>query len=192
MSQWAAGKWLLLLMRNTKTHRQLLRLKPVDAPLPAGQSGGKQTKSLRTLLLQTAPSKVAPESLPEEQLAILNKLMTVRRIAARTAVGNRFHDFIGRLWDEGRLVSCLTTAFDGLEAKGRLGEEDKLVMLYGDNRILRCSMPNCHNTPEDDTIAFDQDLLEGRRLLCLDCCRACKSLLGSKLSVLLMNPSIRV
>lgn len=126
---------------------------------------------MRGLLEDCSPATIAAEQLPADKLAALNLIMTKRRIAARSAPLTRFHDLIGRLYDEDRLVRCLTESFDGTEERCRAGFSDRLTMLYGDNRQLCCCTPRCRTTSQEEAYTLDKPFLEGKRVLCMDCCR---------------------
>ncbi|CAE6494119.1 unnamed protein product [Rhizoctonia solani] len=147
-------------------------LLPVSAPLPGQRTGQGQTNTLRGLLVECSPTTIAPDQLPAERLAALNLAMTRRRIAARSAELTKFHHLLGRLFDEGRLISYLTESFDGIEERSSAGFSDRVVMLYGDNRLLRCCMPRCCMTLEDAALELDTSFLASERVLCADCCRA--------------------
>ncbi|KDN35631.1 hypothetical protein RSAG8_11426, partial [Rhizoctonia solani AG-8 WAC10335] len=134
-------------------------LLPVSAPLPGQRAGQGQTNTLRGLLVECSPTTIAPDQLPAERLAALNLAMTRRRIAARSAELTKFHHLLGRLFDEGRLISYLTESFDGIEERSSAGFSDRVVMLYGDNRLLRCCMPRCRMTLEDAALELDTSFL---------------------------------
>ncbi|EUC54501.1 hypothetical protein RSOL_052980, partial [Rhizoctonia solani AG-3 Rhs1AP] len=113
-------------------------LLPVGAPLSGQRAGQGVPNTLRGLLVECSPTTIPAEQLPADKLAALNLVMTRRRIAARSAPLTTFHDLLGQLFDQDRLVSCVTGSFDGVEERCRPGFSDRLVMLYGDNRQLRC------------------------------------------------------
>jgi hypothetical protein len=60
---------------------------------------------------------------------------------------------------EGRLVSCLTTSFDGLEARGVPALEATTVMLHSDNRVLCCCCRGCLGMGQEETTELDGVLL---------------------------------
>ncbi|KAG8736716.1 hypothetical protein FRC10_009025 [Ceratobasidium sp. 414] len=122
---------------------------------------GSQTRRtpLRTLLRDCSPATVAADNLDTRLLASLNTAMAARRIAARSAPASSFHRFLAGMCAEDRLVRCLTTSFDGLEARGNPALEAKTMMLHGDNRVLRCCRRGCSGKNQADTAGLDRKLL---------------------------------
>jgi hypothetical protein len=104
-----------------------------------------------------------------EKLAALNRAMTRRRIAARSASHTVIEDFLLRTFEEGSLVACMSSNFDGIGASGRPDLAEHIVMLYGDNRVLRCCMANCRTHSEREAPAFDDRILAEGNVICEGC-----------------------
>jgi NAD-dependent SIR2 family protein deacetylase len=126
-------------------------------------------QSLYSLLKECSPAHVRPEELPSSKLAAYNSAMAQRRVAARQADRNLFLDFLVRIFKEDRLMTCMTTSFDGLEARSCDGHSDKVVMLYGDNRILRCCTRMCQFMSEEETKSLDEEMCSTGLVLCKGC-----------------------
>lgn len=137
---------------------------------------------MRTLIRDCTPGKTSADDLNPRTLAGLNKVMAARRVAARSAPPSEFHSFLSRLCAAGALAACLTTSFDGLEARGDPALESKMVMLHGDNRVLRCCRPRCAGLSEEDTMKLDGWWLgsddavdpDAHSVLCEECLKKCE------------------
>lgn len=116
--------------------------------------------------------------LAEDQLASYNKVMAARRIQARTAPVDAFHQYIHRSFQQKQLVKYLTTNFDALEANKKRMIESKVVRMHGDNRFLRCCTPGCSGVKDKGVVDLDAPLLSGTTLSCMDCIQAGKSWLS--------------
>jgi NAD-dependent SIR2 family protein deacetylase len=80
--------------------------------------------------------------LSEDKLAAFNKFMADLRTKALDAPDSQFHQLLGRLFGEGRIVKCLTANFEGLEAQ-KTEDSSRIISMRGDNLSLRCSTPSC-------------------------------------------------
>ncbi|KAG8739123.1 hypothetical protein FRC10_006121 [Ceratobasidium sp. 414] len=144
-------------------------IQSLDTTTPVKYEAESRQVTLRALLKECSPAQVRPEELPANKLAAYSRAMAERRVASRHAGSNRFLDFLVRVLEEGRLVECMTTSFDGLEAGLRSDLAEKVVMLYGDNRRLRCCTRLCRGIPEEGTKALDRDLTSGSLVICPGC-----------------------
>ncbi|KAG8715073.1 hypothetical protein FRC08_011025 [Ceratobasidium sp. 394] len=132
---------------------------------------------LRSLIRDLKPTRESPaENQNRFMVASLNLAMAERRVAARSAQPGAFSGFISRMNQIGKLALCATTGFDGLEAAHDPLLAEKMVMLHGDNRQLRCYRRACKGLPEDEVGRLDSLLLsmdnlgEGDRArLCTNC-----------------------
>ncbi|KAB5587610.1 Hydrocephalus-inducing protein [Ceratobasidium theobromae] len=145
-------------------------LLPLDTsiPVPNDQADTRRV-TLSNLLRDCDPSTVRPEEVPASKLALLNSAMAYRRILARKAKSNTFLDFLKRMSDEDRLMFCVTTSFDGLEAESATGLADKVIMLRGDNRVLRCCSRGCETMSIDETMLLDMAMSNLGTVLCPGC-----------------------
>ncbi|KAB5587679.1 Hydrocephalus-inducing protein [Ceratobasidium theobromae] len=89
----------------------------------------------------------------------MNRTMTARRVAARAAPVGSFQRYLESMCQRDRLVACLTTSFDGLEACGNAELEAKTIMLHGDNRLVRCCWSTCEGKSEEETASLDDQFL---------------------------------
>ncbi|KAG9075014.1 hypothetical protein FRC06_010324, partial [Ceratobasidium sp. 370] len=146
---------------------------------PVDVSHGRETRRtpLRSLIRNLKPSKESPaENQNRFVVASLNRAMTERRIAARSARPGTFSRFMSHLNRIGKLVLGVTTSFDGLEAAHDPLMAEKMIMLHGDNRQLRCYRRTCKGLSEADVDKLDgllssMDNLEedDRTRLCRNC-----------------------
>ncbi|KAG9099553.1 hypothetical protein FRC06_005156 [Ceratobasidium sp. 370] len=153
----ARTKKMLVLCGDSASRQASLPL--VEAPVDVPHGSETRRTALRTLLRQCSPATVPPDSLDPRVLAGLNAAMTCRRIAARSAPARSFHGFLARMCAQGKLAGCLTTSFDGLEARGDPALEARTIMLHGDNRLVRCCRRNCSGMDQSDTIELDDRFL---------------------------------
>ncbi|KAG8710719.1 hypothetical protein FRC11_004196 [Ceratobasidium sp. 423] len=116
----------------------------------------------------------------EDQLAAYNKVMTARRIQARTASVNVFHQYFHRVFNEKHVVKYLTTSFDALEVSKKRIVESKVMRLHGDNRLLRCSTPGCPGVKEKESTSLDNSLLSGVTVTCSHCAQEAENLVTSR------------
>jgi NAD-dependent SIR2 family protein deacetylase len=114
---------------------------------------------LRSLIRDCSLAQLSADNLDPRLLVALNQTMTARRVAALSAPASRFHHFLSRLGASDILAACLTTSFDGLEARGDPLLESKTVMLHGDNRVLRCCRSRCAGKGVDETLELTEKLL---------------------------------
>jgi NAD-dependent SIR2 family protein deacetylase len=108
-------------------------------------------------------------TLEGSKLAQFNMIMTKLRRSARQAPLGNFHKFLHLAFDSGRVVYCLTRNFDGLETRDRQDLIDDVVMVHGDNRILRCAFPDCPGIFGEHVALLDQKLLDGELVECTAC-----------------------
>ncbi|KAG9098611.1 hypothetical protein FS749_003391, partial [Ceratobasidium sp. UAMH 11750] len=144
-------------------------LQSLDVTTSVQYEAGSRQVALRTLVKECSPTQVRPEELPTNKLAAYNRAMAERRVASRHARPNPFLKFLVRLHEEGRMAACVTTSFDGLEAGLRTELAEKVVMLYGDNRRLRCCTSRCQGMSEEEARSLDHDLISGRLVICQSC-----------------------
>lgn len=106
------------------------------------------------------------------KLAAFNILMTRLRKTARSAPLGNFHKFLHRAFDEGRVIQCLTRNFDGLETRDRPDLIKRVIMVHGDNRVLRCCSPDCAGVFGKTVTNLDRKLASGELVECMSCVAA--------------------
>ncbi|KAG8728171.1 hypothetical protein FRC10_005244 [Ceratobasidium sp. 414] len=146
---------------------------------PVEVSYGRETRRvpLRNLIRDLKPSRESPaEDQNRFVVASLNRAMAERRVAARSVQPGVFSRFMSHMSRIGRLAQGVTTSFDGLEAAHDPLLAEKMVMLHGDNRQLRCYRRTCKGLSETEVRALDGllssmgDLGENdRSRLCRNC-----------------------
>ncbi|KAG8734422.1 hypothetical protein FRC11_014268 [Ceratobasidium sp. 423] len=110
-----------------------------------------------------------PHKYPMGALAIFNRVMTERRMAARHAKRNIFLDYLDKLSKADRLTKCLTTSIDGLEAESSPDVACRVSAIYGDNRHTRCLVSGCEGCQVDTTTALDTAFLTQEMTKCPGC-----------------------
>ncbi|QRV78020.1 Hydrocephalus-inducing protein [Ceratobasidium sp. AG-Ba] len=130
--------------------------------------------NLRTLMQELRPTagSLAMEHNPFA-LAALNKIMTERRIAARSAPTNALSQFLVRLDRMDRLCLAISLGFD-MSGTTPSSLDENTLMLHGDNRLLKCCGPRCPGLDAEATRRFDYvfsdlDDVHGKRRKCPYC-----------------------
>ncbi|CEL64038.1 hypothetical protein RSOLAG1IB_11022 [Rhizoctonia solani AG-1 IB] len=141
----------------------------LNKPSAINSNGIASQMSLSALIKECSSPDRGLSQLPNKQLAAYNMAMAERRIRARSAPINTFHQYFQRVFGLKHVVRYLTTSFDALEAAGKRAVESKVIRMHGDNRILRCCTSKCPGVREKDVTAFDGSFLRGATLLCEDC-----------------------
>ncbi|KAG8734196.1 hypothetical protein FRC11_009298 [Ceratobasidium sp. 423] len=122
------------------------------------------------------------KSLREDKLAAFNKYMAELRIHARNAPVSAFHRFLQRALRERRVVRCLTTSFDGLDEQPDPDDDRRIIRMYGNNRFLRCLMRSCPGVYSADTAYMDDELKDGRTVLCPPCTKKAQKLRSQRIA----------
>ncbi|KAG9124105.1 hypothetical protein FRC07_012823 [Ceratobasidium sp. 392] len=149
----------------------------MDGSINVSYGQDSRRMPLRSLIRDLKPSKAAP---PETQnlymVASLNRALAERRVAVRSTQPGEFSRFLTRMRLEKKLVMAVTTSFDASEAVHDPQMENKLAMLHGDNRQLRCYRKGCAgvlatDTHQLETLLLGTDHLEdgGTARLCPGC-----------------------
>ncbi|KAG9097262.1 hypothetical protein FRC06_007755 [Ceratobasidium sp. 370] len=133
---------------RTLRHRD----KSLDEPVST-EPGSEARRSLRSLIKECSTTRVRPEDLPSASLAVLNRVMTECRIAARTTVPNLCMDFLVWMFEESRLATCLTSGFDGVETNGRPDLAERV------------------GVAGDDVIEMDDTMISKGIVICQSCNR---------------------
>ncbi|KAG9125640.1 hypothetical protein FRC07_006794 [Ceratobasidium sp. 392] len=131
------------------------------------------------------------ERLREDKLAAFNKLTTDLRMQMRHVDPSYFHRVLRRGFQEQRVVQCLTKNIDGLDdqaaqavqaAEERKGDSSsRVIMMYGDNRWLRCLTASCPGVDAQEAPHIEQELLLGRSVACPPCTEAAKKIRSQRL-----------
>ncbi|CCO33221.1 hypothetical protein BN14_07294 [Rhizoctonia solani AG-1 IB] len=124
----------------------------LNKPSAINSNGIASQMSLSALIKECSSPDRGLSQLPNKQLAAYNMAMAERRIRARSAPINTFHQYFQRVFGLKHVVRYLTTSFDALEAAGKRAVESK-----------------CPGVREKDVTAFDGSFLRGATLLCEDC-----------------------
>ncbi|QRV74571.1 Hydrocephalus-inducing protein [Ceratobasidium sp. AG-Ba] len=131
--------------------------------------------TLRALIQDLKPTQQRPAADHNPYvLASLNKIMAERRIAARSSQQGALLDLLSRINDSGRLSSAISTAFDAADDSASPDLRQKTVMVFGDNRRLKCCGPRCPGLDEAATSRLDLvfsnlDDVTGKRRKCPVC-----------------------
>jgi NAD-dependent SIR2 family protein deacetylase len=95
--------------------------------------------------------------------------MATLRAKSRWASLSKFHQFLHRAFDNGLVARWLTRNFDGLETRDRPDLVDHVLMVHGDNQVLRCASPDCPGISGDAVVELDMRLLRGELVMCPAC-----------------------
>lgn len=95
--------------------------------------------------------------------------MTQRRLQVHAAPPNQFHGYLRHLYESSNLVRCLTTNPDGIEASNDPDLEKKIVMMRGDNRVVRCLTRDCPGYTSPALESLTERLLKGDAVPCEYC-----------------------
>jgi NAD-dependent SIR2 family protein deacetylase len=108
-------------------------------------------------------------ALEGSKLSALNARMATLRAKSRWASLSKFHQFLHRAFDNGLVARWLTRNFDGLETCDRPDLVDHVLMVHGDNQVLRCASPDCPGISGDAVVELDRRLLRGELVMCQAC-----------------------
>lgn len=132
------------------------------------KSHNRRGANLTGLIKQFTGKNVRAQEEETRLITDLNLVATRRRMKARAPAANSFYQYLARIFNERKLVLCVTDNVDGLETQycKELGEA--LVMIRGDNRLLECSTHYCEGlTAQPDYI--EAAFLRGERAECPSC-----------------------
>ncbi|KAG8724032.1 hypothetical protein FRC09_000707 [Ceratobasidium sp. 395] len=132
---------------------------PLDASVDYMIGSEPRRRPLRDLIQECSPRKVSADNLSVRMLVGLNRAMAARRAAARLAPRSRFQELLAVLNEKEKLVQCLTTAVDGLEAGQDERIDRKTTRLFGDNRRLLCLAKACKSLDPMETATLDEKLM---------------------------------
>jgi hypothetical protein len=142
---------------------------PEKSQIRLVRGGTEAQTTLSTLLNECSSISSTGNELREDTLGLFNIIMTRRRLQARTAPANQFHAYLRRLCESNNLVQCLTTNLDGIEVRDIPDIKQKIVMMRGDNRVVRCLTKDCPGYTASALDGLTEQLLKGDTVPCEHC-----------------------